>query len=104
MRGKSTSPTRSRRCGRNALVRRHARRTPKSLARCVLTPLSAGDGNCVRTSLYPSYSVFGEKKVSRTNLKYFSEAVVSERLSFGSSRVNCFVLARIDFEARYAAH
>ena len=58
----------------------------------------------MRTSLYLSYSVFGEKKVSRTNLKYFSEAVVSERLSFGSSRVNCFVLARIDFEARYAAH
>jgi hypothetical protein len=65
MRGKPRVPAPAPRCGRNALVERHARLTPERLARCVLTQLCSGKRDLRVNFPLSIYSVFGEKNVSQ---------------------------------------
>lgn len=67
MRGKSRPPAPPACCGRNALVQRHARLTPNNLARCVLTPRCSRWRDLRVNFPLSTYSVFGEKNVSREN-------------------------------------
>src|SRR4029077_9702176 len=73
MQGKSATATRARLRGRNALVQRHARRTPNDLARCVLTPLGGRNRELRANFPLSSYSVFGGENVSRKNENSFAE-------------------------------
>src|SRR6267142_6182883 len=68
MRGKFRSPTRGWRCGRNALVQRHARLAPDNLARCVLAPLSSRRRAC-GTSLYLPIQCW-ERKMCRRKKQF----------------------------------